>query len=98
MKNVKGFTLGLVMGLSIAIAGIAFAQSNTQTGANQKHDACCCLSASGDSCPMMKNGVLKEGAMKSDGHGCCCCGGDSCNMKGMKHMEMKEMKETKEKP
>lgn len=100
MKNFKGFTLGLVLGLSIAIAGVAFAQSNTQSDANKKSD-CCSMAKDGcksDSCPMMKDGAMKDGAMKSDGHGCCCCGGDSCNMKDMKHMKMSDMKDMKEKP
>ena len=90
MKNIKGFTLGLVLGLSIAVAGVAYAQTNTQSDQNKKAE-CCCVAmgcCSGDSCAMMKDGAMmkKEGAMKSDGHG-CCCGGDSCEMNHTKHMK-----------
>jgi hypothetical protein len=91
MKNFKGFTLGLVLGLSIAIGGLAFAQSNMQTDPNKKSE-CCCMAmkcCEGDSCPMMKDGAKKEGATKSDGHGCCCCGGESCEMNHSKHMKDK---------
>ena len=94
MKNVKGFVLGLALGLSFAIAGIGFAQSTPQTDANKKSECCCKMmdNSKSDSCPMMKDGAMKENAMKSDGHGCCCCG-DSCNMK-----DMKNMKNMKDKP
>lgn len=98
MKNFRGFALGLVLGLSIAIAGVGFAQ-NTQTDANKKMDSCCCMSSGcckGDSCEM-KDGAMKNGATTSDKHECCCCGGDSCNMK-MKDMKMKDMKDMKSKP
>jgi hypothetical protein len=100
MKNIKGFTLGLVLGLSIAVAGIAYAQTNTQSDQNKKAE-CCCVAmdcCQGDSCPMMKDGQKKEGAAKSEGHGCCCGGGESCNMKDMKHMKMKDLKDSPSKP
>ncbi len=100
MKNFRGFSLGLVLGLSIAVAGIAYAQgSTTQSDANKKSE-CCCMKMDGskaDSCPMMKDGAMKDGAMKSGDHGCCCCG-DSCDMKDMKHMQEMKMKDMKEKP
>ena len=85
MKNFRGFSLGLVLGLSIALTGLAFAQNAGDQ--NQKSDsgcamACCCCN--GDSCAM------KDSAKnKSDKHGCCCCGGDSC---------AKDMKDMKNKP
>lgn len=92
MKNIKGFTLGLVLGLSIAVAGIAYAQTNTQSDPNKKSE-CCCMAkesgGSGDSCAMMKDGAMKEGAKKSEGHGCCCCAGDSCEMNHAKHKDDK---------
>ena len=86
MKNIKGFTLGLVLGLSIAAAGIAYAQTNTQSDQNKKAECCCVAMSccSGDSCAMKKDGAMKEGAKKSDEHG-CCCGGDSCEMNHAKH-------------
>ena len=88
MKNIKGFTLGLVLGLSIAVAGIAYAQTNTQSDQNKKAECCCVAKGccSGDSCAMMKDGAMKEGAKESGGHG-CCCGGDSCEMNPTKHMK-----------
>ena len=95
MKNIKGFTLGLVLGLSIAVAGIAYAQTNTQSDQNKKAECCCAAMSccSGESCAMMK-----DGARKSDGHGCCCCSGESCNMKDMKHMKTKDVKDNASKP
>jgi len=91
MKNIKSFILGLVLGLSITVAGIAYAQTNTQSNSNKKAE-CCCMSrdgGSGGSCDMMKEGAMKEGAEKSDGHGCCCCSGDSCEMNHAKHKDAK---------
>jgi len=98
MKNLRGFALGLVLGLSIAIAGVGLAQNVSQTDANKKMESCCCMSSGccGDSCAM-KDGAMKNGATASDKHECCCCGGDSCNMK-MKDTKMKDMKDMKNKP
>jgi hypothetical protein len=38
---------------------------------------------------MKKDGATTSGDMKSDQHECCCCGGDSCNMKHMTEMKNK---------
>ena len=87
MKNIKGFTLGLLLGLSMAVAGIAYAQTNIQSDENKKTE-CCCMArdcCGGDSCAMMKDSAMKEGAKKSEGNGCCCCSGDSCKMNHAKH-------------
>ena len=88
MKNFRGFASGLVLGLSIAFAGVAFAQSATPTDPNQKSESCCCMSSfcCGDSCSMKKDGAASNGAPKADKHECCC--GDSCSMK--KDSAMKE--------
>lgn len=85
MKNVRGFALGLVLGLGVALGGLAFAQSTNQ---NKKAESCCAMACCccGDSCAM-KDGTKTQ----SDKHE-CCGGGDSCNMK------MKDMKEMKSKP
>jgi len=89
MKNIRGFALGLVLGLGVALGGLAFAQNTSDQ--KQKADSCCamacCCCCKGDSCGMMKD----QGKSQSDKHE-CCCGGDSCNMKDMKHK--KEMKTT----
>ena len=64
---------GLVLGLMIAIAGVGFAQNASQSG-DKKMESCCCS----DSCPMMKDGAMKNHATSSDKHEGCCCG-DSCS-------------------
>jgi hypothetical protein len=80
MKNFKGFALGLVLGIGLAVSGIAFAQNTTT---DQKNGESCCAAmpdcCKGDSCNMKDH---KDGSSKHEG--CCCCGGDSCDMK-MKH-------------
>lgn len=84
MKNLKGFALGLSLGLGLAISGLAFAQNTTAT--DQKDAPSCCAKmkdscCGGDSCDMK----MKHDTKNSMAHdGCCCCGGDSCDMK-MKH-------------
>jgi hypothetical protein len=65
----------VALGLTLALAGATFAQTATQSGDN-KVDSCCCS----DSCPMMKDGAMKNHATSSDkAEGCGCCG-DSCPM------------------
>jgi hypothetical protein len=64
-----------VLGLMIAISGVGFAQNASQSG--KKMDSCCCCS---DSCPMTKDGAMKNHTTSSDKHEGCCCG-DSCSMK-----------------
>jgi hypothetical protein len=90
MKNFKGFALGLVLGIGLAVSSIGFAQNATQTQDQNKPaesccatDSCCCK---GDSCDMKMKHDAKDHAAK----GGCCCGGDSCDM-NMKH-------DTQEKP
>ena len=80
MKSLRRFVPGLVLGLTIAIAGVSFAQNVTQN-AGDKKEPCCCLAKGccGDSCSMMKKDAMKNHAMSSDKHECCCCG-DSCSM------------------
>lgn len=85
MKNFKGFALGLVLGLGLALSSIGFAQNATQTNDQKKETESCCAMASccckGDSCDMKMKHDPKNPAAKD---GCCCCGGDSCDM-NMKH-------------
>ena len=81
MKNFKGFALGLVLGLGLAISGIGFAQNSTDQ--KKETESCCAMMpdcCKGDSCDMKMKHDAKNGAAKE---GCCCCG-DSCDMK-MKH-------------
>lgn len=83
MKNFKGFALGLVLGLGLAVSSIGFAQNATQTNDEKKDSESCCAMAccKGDSCDMKMKHDAKDMAAKA---GCCCCSGDSCDMK-MKH-------------
>ena len=93
MKNFRGFTLGLVLGLAAAFATLGFAQNATQTDPSKTKESCCATACccKGDSCAMKD-----DSKNKSDKHECCCCGGDSCNMKDMK--DMKGTKDMKNKP
>ena len=92
MKNFKGFALGLVLGLGLAISSIGFAQSTTQNEPKKEMESCCAMTSScckGDSCSMKEH--ANKDHMKTNaatGHSCCCCGADSCDMK-MTH-EMKD--------
>jgi hypothetical protein len=81
MKDFKGFSMGLVLGVGLAVSSLAFAQTATQ-GDAKKSDSCCAMASccgKGDSCSMKDHKNHKEG-MKHEGS-CCCCSGDSCDMK-----------------
>lgn len=87
MKNIRGFALGLALGVAAAISTVGLAQNTKPAGQDQKAESCCAMAScccKGDSCSM-KDG--KEHAKKdhskshSDEDGCCCCNGDSCDMK-----------------
>jgi hypothetical protein len=84
MRNFKGFPLGLVLGICLALSSLAFAQNTTQTDAKKETESCCAMASccKGDSCAMKDH---KDHASKHEG--CCCCGSDSCDMKAH---EMKE--------
>lgn len=80
-KNIKGFVLGLVLGLVVALSGVGLAQDTTQTADPKEKEACCamescCCKGKADSC-----GMKHESKDHSAKNGCCCCSGDSCNMK-----------------
>jgi hypothetical protein len=82
MKNFRGFALGLVLGVGIALSGLAFAQTDQTKKTNSCTMACC-----GDSCASMK-----DAKNASDKHSCCCCGGESCSTE-MKEMHLKNTTE-----
>lgn len=91
MKSIRGFALGLALGIAAAIATVGLAQSTkpVEQGQTQKTESmmsCCCH---GDSCAM-HGGDKEHAKMQMKEHtgegGCCCCGGDSCDMQ----MKMKE--------
>lgn len=102
MKRMKGFALGLVAGLAVAIGTVGVAQSTKLADKSQKVESCSTMSCccQGDSCALhsgqqhatgqMKHG---DGQMKTHSNegGCCCCGGDSCDM------QMKAKEEAKQK-
>ncbi len=78
MKNLRGFALGLALGLAAAVSTVGLAQNSTPKDQKTKTESrcavesCCCQ---GDSCSM-KNQPKDHSA--KDG---CCWSGDSCNMK-----------------
>jgi hypothetical protein len=76
MKNIKGFTLGLVFGLALALSGVGFAQKETQTEPSAEKQSCCAMKCccQGDSCRMTKHDATKN---QPSQHECCCCN-DSC--------------------
>ncbi len=84
MKNFKGFALGLMLGLSLTVSGLAFAQNTTQPDQKKEAESCCATMKScsgGNSCDLK----MKHDAKANMAHdGCCCDGADSCDMK-MKH-------------
>ncbi len=82
MKNIKGFTLGLVLGLGLVVSSIGFAQNATQTDQKKETGTCCAMAScccKGDSCSMKD--PAKNHSKTHSGDGCCCCSGDSCNIK-----------------
>ena len=81
MKTLGRLVPSLMLGLTLAIAGVSFAQSANQAPGDEKHSCCCMTSGCcGDSCQMMKKDA-KHHAESSDKDGCCGCCGDSCQMK-----------------
>ncbi len=85
MKNTRGFALGLVIGLALALSSIGFAQTTTQTEKKGAAESCCAMASSccnGHSC-QMKHDSKSHASMQGteDKHECCCCGADSCEMK-----------------
>ena len=78
MKNLRGFALGLALGLAAAVSTVGLAQNSTPKDQKTKTESCCAVEScccQGDSCSMKNH--FKDHSEK-DG---CCCSGDSCKMK-----------------
>ncbi len=75
MNTFRRFIPALVLGLTIALAGVSVAQNASQTSGDKKASCCSCCT---DSCPMIKKDAMKNHTMATDKDGCC---GDSCDMK-----------------
>jgi hypothetical protein len=76
MKNLRGFALGIALGLAAAISTVGFAQNTAPKDQKPKSESCCAMEScccKGDSCSMKNHS--KDHSAK-DG----CCSGDSCNM------------------
>lgn len=86
MKSIRGFALGLVAGIAIAISTVGLAQTTKPAAQTPKAESCCASCCQGDSCAMHAGDKdhaqqMKQGEqMKAHEGGCCCCSGDSCNM------------------
>ncbi len=96
MKNYKGFFAGLVIGLSLAISSIGFAQTTTQNDAGKSKESCCagmtsCCCSAG-SCAM-KHDADHKAKNHSGESGCCCCGADSCDTKMKENHEKQTNKQ-----
>src|ERR1051326_1540413 len=69
-----------VLGLTMAVASVAFAQNTTQSSTARKVDSSCC-SCCGDSCDMKTKDAKKNHVTSSEKQDCCSCCCDSCDMK-----------------
>lgn len=76
MTNLRRLTLSIVLGLSTALAGVAYAQNAAQ---EKKPESCCAMEScccKGDSCKMKNGGSMNHAATHK--HESFC--GDSCKM------------------
>jgi hypothetical protein len=82
MKNIRGFALGLALGLAAAISTVGLAQETKPADQNKKAESCCAMESccKGDSCSM-KDHAKKDHSKDHSKHDGCCCDGESCNMK-----------------
>lgn len=82
MKNLRGFALGIALGLVAAVSTVGIAQSSTPHDQKPKTESCCAMEScccKGDSCSMKDHagkGHAKDHESKEG-----CCSSDSCKMK-----------------
>jgi hypothetical protein len=89
MKSIRGFALGLALGLAAAISTIGVAQNEKPAVQDRNAESCCAMTScccNDGSCPMKGKDHAKEhskdGTKSHSGNeGCCCCSGDSCDLK-----------------
>jgi hypothetical protein len=108
MKSIKGFALGLAVGIAVAVGTVGLAQTTKPADQTGKTESCCTsCCCQGDSCAMHgqmdhAKAMKQADAMKhSDGQmkahspegGCCCCSGDSCQMQLKKQAQTKPAQE-----
>src|ERR1044072_128891 len=77
MTNFRRLMLSIVLGLTTALAGVAYAQNAAQ---DKKTESCCAMETcccKGDSCKMKSCPSMNHAATHE--HESCC--GDSCDMK-----------------
>ena len=84
IKSIRGFVLGLALGITAAIATVGLAQTTKPAHQGQKAESCCAMNSCcchGDSAKHTGAKEHSQAQMKHSGEaGCCCCGGDSCEM------------------
>lgn len=84
IKSIRGFVLGLALGIAAAIATVGLAQTTKPTDQGQKAESCCAMTSCcchGDSAKHAGAKEHSQAQMKHSGEaGCCCCGADSCEM------------------
>jgi hypothetical protein len=84
MKNIRGFALGVALGLAAAISTVGLAQNSTPKDQQTKSESCCAMEScccKGGSCSMKHDPSMKHDSKNhSSKDGCCCCSGDSCNL------------------
>ncbi len=90
MKTIRGFALGLALGIAATLSTVGIAQTNKQSEPSTKTESCCAMESSccsgdscckGDSCSMANHAKHEGKDHSSKGGCCCCCSGDSCNIK-----------------